>query len=482
MTDRDWQPVETLVRNIWGYSSLRPAQEALIRTVLSGKDVLAVLPTGGGKSLCFQVPAFLQAGVTLVISPLLALMEDQVRRLQSKQLPAAALHHEMARSQRRAVLQSLAERNLRLLYLSPETLFSPAVWQVLIRPELEIAGIAIDEAHCLVQWGDSFRPSYRRLGAVRPALLAQKPAGTSIAIAAFTATADPPTRKELISALQMRSPQVVALSPYRPNLHIAVKIAWTPRCRYHQLLNQIRGHPHAAGLVYLRSRRQGEDLARQLQDRGLRVAAYHAGLSPLERRAIEGKWLAGEFAAIICTNAFGMGVDKPDVRWILHYHPPQRLADYLQEIGRAGRDGETARALTLISEPTGLLDPGDRQRQRYFQQREQQARHQAIHYLKKLPPNAQIAGLSDEAQRALALLHRLGQLHWRDPFHYQLKATAPQLSRQSLLSDQQRQFRAADRYWKSRACRWRFLLEAFGESLQGPYWHCGHCDNCRRRS
>jgi ATP-dependent DNA helicase RecQ len=476
MIDPDWPFVQTFVHKIWGYSSLRPAQDTLIRSGLAGEDVLGVLPTGGGKSLCFQVPALLKAGLTLVISPLLALMEDQVRRLQAQHLPVAALHHEMTRSQRQSILQSLAQHKLRLLYLSPETLLSPPVWQILIRPDLKVKGIAIDEAHCLVQWGDSFRPSYRRLGAVRPALLAAKPTGTQIAIAAFTATADLPTQKELISALQMRSPQVVTLSAYRPNLQLAVKIAWTPRCRYHLLLNQIQRHSQAAGLVYLRSRQMGEDLARQLQAQGLRIAVYHAGLSPSERRTIEAKWLDSAFSAIVCTNAFGMGVDKPDVRWIVHYHPPHQLTDYLQEIGRAGRDGKPAYALTLMSEPTGWLDPSDRQRQAYFNQQAQKLQRQALRYLKTLPPSANLTELSADAQRALALLHRLGQLQWRDPFHYQLKAGAAQASFSSLIAER----KSLSPYLRTRSCRWRILLETFGEALPSKNWRCNHCDNCRQ--
>ncbi|HEY9657549.1 MAG TPA: DEAD/DEAH box helicase, partial [Allocoleopsis sp.] len=258
-------------------------------------------------------------GVTLVISPLVALMENQAQELQQRGLPASLLHSELPSRQRRETLWRLENQQLRLLYLSPETLLSPAVWQCLCNPNLLINALILDEAHCLVQWGDTFRPAYRRLGAVRPALLQHKPVGSQIAIAAFTATADPEAQQTIQSVLQLHQPQAFLQSPYRANLHLSAKIAWTPRGRKQQLLQFIRsrssqgllqaGLPQA-GLVYVRTRRDGEMLAQWLQQQGFSTAAYHAGLSPEERRSIETAWLNGVFSFVVCTSAFGMGSSR----------------------------------------------------------------------------------------------------------------------------------------------------------------------------
>ena len=190
-----WENVRVAFKKIWGYEDFRPPQGEIIRSLLSKRDTLIVMPTGGGKSICFQLPALLQSGLTLVVSPLVALMENQVQELRQRHLPAALLHSELPSYQRKQTLQALERQQLRLLYLSPETLLSPPVWERLCQPQLKINGLILDEAHCLVQWGETFRPAYRRLGAVRPALLKSKPEGTQIAIASFTATADPTAQK-----------------------------------------------------------------------------------------------------------------------------------------------------------------------------------------------------------------------------------------------------------------------------------------------
>jgi ATP-dependent DNA helicase RecQ len=247
--EQDWPRVQALVRQVWGFESLRPAQEKIIRYLLAGEDVIAILPTGGGKSLCFQIPALLRQGLTLVVSPLLALMENQVQQLHHHGLPAALLHHELSRSQRNSTLQSLARQELRLLYLSPETLLSQPVWEVLCQPTLKINGLMIDEAHCLVQWGDSFRPTYRRLGTVRKSLLSNRKKNTQISIAAFTATANPKTQGILEEVLELNNPQKFLISPYRNNLNLRVNIAWSARCRRHQLRDFIRDKNQQSGLV-----------------------------------------------------------------------------------------------------------------------------------------------------------------------------------------------------------------------------------------
>ena len=367
----DWQTVRATFQKIWGYEDFRPPQGEIVRSLLAGRDSLIVLPTGGGKSICFQLPALLQTGLTLVISPLVALMENQVQELRDRHLPAASLHSQLPSPQRKQILKVLEKQALRLLYLSPETLLSPPVWERLTQPNLKINGLILDEAHCLVQWGETFRPAYRRLGAVRSALLQSKPPGSRIAIAAFTATADPSARATITRCLQLEKPQSFLLSPYRKNLHLEVQIVWTPRGRKQQMLKFIQSKGKQAGLVYVRSRSESEEIAQWFASLKYNVKAYHAGLSAEQRREIESSWLQGKTQFVVCTSAFGMGINKPNVRWVVHFQPPQLLSEYIQEVGRGGRDGKIANALTLVSEPTGLLNPEDKQRNKFFTEKQQ---------------------------------------------------------------------------------------------------------------
>jgi ATP-dependent DNA helicase RecQ len=304
---KEWAIVQQTFQEIWGYTDLRPSQREVVNSLLQGQDSLAIMATGGGKSICFQLPAILNEGLTLVISPLLALMEDQVRDLQSRNLPAACLHSNLSQIERREVLRNLS--NTRLLYVSPETLLSQPVWEKLCDRNLKITGLMLDEAHCLVQWGDSFRPSYRRLGAVRSALRANKPDHhPRIAIAAFTATADLETTTELQACLQLENPHIVRTSPYRPNLSLKVAIAWTPSGRKSRTLKFICDRKGQSGLIYVRSRRDAEMLAVWLREKSFATAAYHAGLPPQERRHIEQQWLTNQYPFVICTSAFGLEI------------------------------------------------------------------------------------------------------------------------------------------------------------------------------
>lgn len=472
LTDtQDWQRVRARFQQIWGYEDFRPPQGEIVQSLLARQDALVVMPTGGGKSICFQLPALMQRGLTLVVSPLVALMENQVQELRSRKLPAALLHSELPKSYRRQVLQQLAR--LRLLYLSPETLLSPPVWERLCDPNLEIGGLILDEAHCLVQWGDTFRPAYRRLGAVRPALLQQRPVGSRIAIAAFTATADPQAQRTIRDVLQLRDPQTFLVNPYRANLNLSVQIVWTPRGRRQTLRRFIQQRPGTSGLVYVRTRRDSEELAEWLQSQGLRCAAYHAGLSPQERRHIEAEWLAGRLPFVLCTSAFGMGINKPDVRWVLHFHAPALLSEYVQEIGRAGRDGRPAEALTLVSEPTGWLDPADRDRQSFFANRARSLQHSAQQLIRHLPKTGDVATVSREFENgaiALSMFHSRQQLEWLDPFHYRLLSGRPAPPPASSMS--------INAYLYGRGCRWCMLLQAFGFQSTDPAWRCGQCDRC----
>ncbi|WP_066426202.1 ATP-dependent DNA helicase RecQ [Anabaena sp. 4-3] len=474
---KSWQEVRAAFQKIWGYEDFRPPQGEIVNSLLSQQDALIIMPTGGGKSICFQLPALLQTGLTLVISPLVALMENQVQELLQRQQKAALLHSELPSFQRRATLQALEKQQLRLLYLSPETLLSPPVWERLTQPQLQINGLILDEAHCLVQWGETFRPTYRRLGAVRPALLKHKPPGTKISIAAFTATADPLAQKTIQTVLQLQQTEIFRLNPYRPNLHPTVRIIWTPRGRKQQLIKFIQNRPQQAGLIYVRTRRDSESLAAWLTQMGYKTASYHAGLGATERRAVEASWLGGKIPFVVCTCAFGMGINKPDVRWVIHYHAPHLLSEYVQEIGRAGRDGKPAEALTLVSEPTGWLDPDDKQRQQFFQDQMRSQQQKAQQLIKKLPHQGEVNAITKQfpdSAVALALLHSTGQLTWLDPFHYKIEHKAKHQPPTQLQAAQQ-----MTQYLTTKQCRWQFLLNAFGFDKEATNWRCGHCDNCR---
>ena len=464
---KEWTTVQQTFEKIWGYKDLRPSQREIVTSLLQGKDSLAIMATGGGKSICFQLPAILNEGLTLVISPLLALMEDQVRDLRTRNLPASALHSNLSQMERRETLKNLS--NTRLLYISPETLLSPPVWEKLSDRQLKITGLMLDEAHCLVQWGDSFRPSYRRLGAVREALMQNKPdRHPRISLAAFTATADLDTAAELQACLHMENPKIVRTSPYRQNLTLKVAIAWTPAGRKSRTLKFIRDRKGQSGLIYVRSRRDAETLATWLQENSFATAPYHAGLTPQERRYIEQQWLTNQYPFVICTSAFGLGINKPDTRWVLHFHPPLTLSEYIQEIGRAGRDDKPAEALMLVSEPTGLLDDSDRQRVNFFLQQQQKLQQQALALLPKLPRQgtfAEVSKLHPDAAIALGLLHRAGHLIWHTPFNYEIiNLPKNQQKLKQLMGDQmgnQNAIAKMQAFIHTNGDRWAFLLDAF---------------------
>lgn len=472
-----WQQVRATFKQIWGYEDFRPPQGEIVQSLLAKKDTLIIMPTGGGKSICFQLPALLQTGLTLVVSPLVALMENQVQELKERKLKAALLHSQLSSSQRRQTLQALERQQLRLLYLSPETLLSPPVWERLSQPELEINGLILDEAHCLVQWGDSFRPAYRRLGAVRPALLKSKRRGTKIALAAFTATADPLAQTVISETLRLQQPTVFKLNPYRSNLNPNVQIIWTPQGRQQQLLKFIHKNQQFSGLVYVRTRKDSENLAAWLTQKSYKTASYHGGLGAEERREIEASWLAGKIPFVVCTSAFGMGINKPDVRWVIHYQAPLLLSEYVQEIGRAGRDGKPAETLTLISEPTGILNPEDKQRQKFFEDKLREQQLNAKQLIKKLPSTGELDKVTEkfpDAALALSLLHSMGKLKWIDPFNYSINKESKKTERRSHPQNQMH------KYLTTKKCRWQFLLTAFGFEKEAANLSCGHCDNCKK--
>lgn len=473
-----WDHVKQSFQQIWGYEDFRPPQGEIIKSLLQGKDTLIVMPTGGGKSICFQLPALLQTGLTLVISPLVALMENQVQELQERQLPAALIHSQLMPQQRRQTLRLVEKNQLRLLYLSPETLLSSPVWSVISQPHVKINGLILDEAHCLVQWGETFRPAYRRLGTVRSSLLKQKPPGTKIAIATFTATADPQAQNIIQTVLQLQKPQSFVLSPYRSNLELNIKTVWTPRGRQQELLKFILPRKHQTGLIYVRTRKDSEELAEWLKTQNYSTAAYHAGLSSEQRRTIEQAWLTEKIKFVVCTSAFGMGINKSNVRWVAHFQPPLLLSEYIQEVGRAGRDGKPATTLTLICEPTGIFYPEDKDRQNYLSENLQQQYQAANQLIKKLPKQGDIETISTQFKNgaiALSILQSQGRLTWIDPFHYVIEFNKNKVQ----LEQNNQAIEQMNQYFKTRQCRWKFVLQSFGFFQEAKTMSCGHCDRCQ---
>jgi ATP-dependent DNA helicase RecQ len=323
-TQVEWSTVLAEFQRIWGYSAFRKPQGEIVQALLNHRDVLVVLPTGGGKSICFQLPALLQSGLTLVVSPLVALMENQVQELRELNLSAATLHSQMPAPQRQNTLKAIDQGRLRLLYVSPETLLSPPLWQRLCQPQIKLNRLILDEAHCLVQWGETFRPAYRRLGAVRQALLQTRPEGTTLPIAAFTATADPTAQRILKQVLGLNLPELVRLNPHRPNLNLQVKSVFSTGQRKNLILRYLQKHPQQAGLIYVRTRRDSETLAAWLHSQHYRVKPYHGGLAGRERRQVEADWIADRLQFVVCTSAFGMGVNA---------HQEVRFRNLLPEFG-----------------------------------------------------------------------------------------------------------------------------------------------------
>ena len=320
----------------FGHAAFRVAQLKVIGPLLAGRDVLAVLPTGAGKSLCYQVPALLAAGLTVVVSPLVSLMQDQVAALRRRRLPAAYLNATLSPEQRRVVTDAVRAGQVRLLYCAPERLVGLCRW--LRATQVRVSLLAVDEAHCITEWGNEFRPAYRRLGECRY-ILGRPPT------IALTGSATPATRREIVAVLRVPAPHVVVTSFDRPNLVFRVERMADDHARFARLRELLS--PDGATLVYAPTRRLAELVTRALLRLGVRAAPYHAGLTADVRRAVLRRFLSGEAAAIVATSAFGMGIDKPDVRCVIHWGPSRSLESYYQEAGRAGRDGATARCVLL---------------------------------------------------------------------------------------------------------------------------------------
>ncbi|MCB1333530.1 MAG: DNA helicase RecQ [Roseivivax sp.] len=333
---RDLGSAEALLKEIFGFDAFRPGQAEIVEAVARGDNVLAIMPTGGGKSLCFQLPALIRAGVTVVISPLIALMRDQVRGLREAGVAAGALTSANTEEENNAVWDALHDGSLKLLYLAPERLAATGTQRMLAQANVSL--IAVDEAHCVSQWGHDFRPDYLRIGALRAAL--------DVPLAAFTATADGETQEEIVARLfGGATPQTFLRGFDRPNLHLAFQPKDGPR---QQILTFAAARRGQSGIVYCGTRAKTETLAQALRAEGHNACNYHGGMEPDDRRTVEERFATEDGLIVVATVAFGMGVDKPDIRWVAHADLPKSIEAYYQEIGRAGRDGAPAETLTLF--------------------------------------------------------------------------------------------------------------------------------------
>jgi len=326
-----------LLKQYFGFRSFRPLQEEIIRDVLAGQDVFALLPTGGGKSLCFQLPAMARPGLAVVVSPLIALMKDQVDALQASGVPATFLNSSLAAGESRARLRGLHNGEFRLLYVAPERLMLPGCLADLQRWGVNL--LAIDEAHCISEWGHDFRPEYRQLAELRQLF-------PTVPMMALTATATARVRHDIVTLLRLREPRCYVASFNRPNLTYRVFAKHKP---YDQLRKFLRERPGQSGIVYCQARKTAESVASRLEADGLKAKPYHAGLTAKERTAHQELFLQDEVRVICATIAFGMGINKPNVRFVVHYDLPKNIEGYYQETGRAGRDGLPSECVLLFS-------------------------------------------------------------------------------------------------------------------------------------
>lgn len=337
--DQDMSELLLLLKKFFGYTSFRPLQGEIIQRILRKEDSLVLMPTGGGKSICFQLPAIYLPGTALVVSPLIALMKDQVEGLIANGIPAATLNSQMPEEEQQRVKLLCAQGKIKLLYISPERIKAEADWFL---PRLDLSLIAIDEAHCVSHWGHDFRPEYTQLAILKERF-------PKVPMIALTATADKITRKDILAQLRLRTPETFISSFDRPNLSLAVRRGLNKKEKIAAIINFIRKHRQQSGIIYCMRRKDTTELAEELAMYNIKAIAYHAGLPPDQREQAQNDFINDRVDVVCATVAFGMGIDKSNVRWVVHYSMPGSIENYYQEIGRSGRDGTRSDTLLFYS-------------------------------------------------------------------------------------------------------------------------------------
>ena len=489
--------LKAVLKKYFGFDNFKPAQERVINSVLSGKDTLAIMPTGGGKSLCYQLPALVLDGLTIVVSPLIALMKDQVESLEKRGVPCACINSMQSSEEQRRVIASIAQGGVKLLYVAPERFRSDRFIRAL-KP-VKISLFAIDEAHCISQWGHDFRPDYTRLDSALEKL------GNPLR-AAFTATATPDVKDDIISQLKMRSPEIFISGFERPNLSMNICSVGGTKEKLRRIASLSRDF--GTGIIYCATRKSVEKLSALLDGSGINFVSYHAGMTPAQRDLNQEKFMSAQADIAVATNAFGMGIDRPDIRFVCHYEIPGSIEAYYQEAGRAGRDGNASKCEMLFSY-------ADKRVQEFFIE----GANPSIDFIravyKTLRKNAgedgvcvmSIEDISEEVLKqktfarsaasgmgvsaGISLLRKYGYIDRFDIGGVRARATrildldiSPKdvafpdgLLEQKRLRDEAR-LKDVLRFAYSRGCRQRWILEYFGQT---GYESCGVCDECLRR-
>ena len=489
MAEETQKNMEKVLREQFGHNALRPGQDTVVAAVLEGKDTLAIMPTGGGKSLCYQLPALCLDGLTVVVSPLIALMKDQVDGLQSKGIQAGAVNSMQGVEEYRRVMQQLRSGELKILYVAPERFAQDGFMRQLM--ESRVALLAVDEAHCLSQWGHDFRPEYLRLGRVRERL-GDPP------VIALTATATEVVREDIVAALRMKEPAIIVSGFARPNLRFRISPCEGKREKLMRIRRTVA--EWKKGIIYCSTRKNVMNVYTELKEMGVNAVAYHAGMTDEEREFSQNTFISGQADIVVATNAFGMGIDRPDVRFVIHYEIPGSVEAYYQEAGRAGRDGEEACCELLFNH-------ADLKTQEFFYEGSNPPLSlvRSLYNLLVLLCGSSTSGevqlsVDEMASRlgrdvnpmgvgtGLSILMHAGAISRSDIPGSKTKSTrvlTPNLPFASLEIDastlnekaarDHRKIESITRYAYSSGCRQKWILDYFGEVGSKP---CGQCDAC----